>query len=77
VDNLSILSNDVPTAAPPPPAPKRPQNSQTYSNVKVLDFEMSFSKMVWFMVKFSFATIPAALIIVTFWVLGVAILRWL
>jgi hypothetical protein len=84
MNNLSILPNNIADDSPaaPPPLPKWAvvealAKSPTYTNVKVVDFHMSFGNMVTFMVKFSFATIPAALIIIMFWVLGVAILRLL
>ena len=39
------------------------QDGRVFNNVKVLDFDMPFSSMVIFMVKWSIASIPAMLII--------------
>jgi hypothetical protein len=76
MNNLSILPNDNITDDPPPPPPVRGlPPPPIYTNVKVLDFEMSFSKMVTFMVKVSFAAIPAAIIIFMIWMVGLALLR--
>ena len=39
------------------------QNETTFKSVKVIDFDMPFSSMVIFMVKWSIASIPAMIII--------------
>jgi hypothetical protein len=48
---------------PQPPPPQRPQYTPTWSTVKVIDFDMSFSNMILFMIKWAFAAIPAMIII--------------
>ena len=63
MNNLSILPNDniadePPAATPPPPLQRYVPPTWTY--VKVLDLDMGFGTMVWFMVKWTFAAIPAA-----------------
>jgi hypothetical protein len=78
MNNLSILPNDIIADEPPAPPIKaldvllRPPVQPPA--VRVVDFEMSFSKMVGFMVKLSFAAIPAAFIIMMIWALCLAIL---
>ena len=39
------------------------------SNVKIIDFDMSFRSMVIFMVKWTVASIPSILILFIFWML--------
>jgi hypothetical protein len=82
MSTLSILPNGNITEDPPapPPLPKWAlvealAKSPTYTKVKVVDIEMSFGSMVTFMVKLSFATIPAAIIIIMIWMVGLALLN--
>lgn len=35
--------------------------------VEVADFEMKFASMVWFLIKVSFAAVPAVIVIYTAW----------
>ena len=35
--------------------------------VEVADFEMKFTSMVWFLIKVSFAAVPAVIVIYTAW----------
>jgi hypothetical protein len=45
-----------------PPAPPRPIY-QPPPRVIVADFEMNFGSMIWFMIKWAFASIPAMIVI--------------
>ena len=41
--------------------------------VKVVDFNMEFTSMVWFMIKWALASIPAIIILFILWALLVSI----
>ncbi len=49
------------------------QDGKIFKNVKVIDFDMTFSSMVGFMIKWALASIPALIILFMLWILLVSI----